>query len=140
MTPISYPWSNCCASILPLSLKSSGMLPKAFLASLAQKATGKHVLILTGANQEEVRLYHDLALFTTNPVIDFPAWETLPGETTPPSPDVVGDRYKVLRAITTAQQPLIILGGLQASLQKVIDPTTLPLFLFIAQGRGDLFF
>ncbi len=38
--------------------------PKAFIASLAQKATGKHVLILTGASQEETRLFHDFPFFT----------------------------------------------------------------------------
>ena len=38
--------------------------PKALIAAIAQQATGKHILILTGASQEEVRLFHDFALFT----------------------------------------------------------------------------
>lgn len=96
--------------------------PKALIASLAQQVTGKHVLILTGASQEEVRLYHDFPSFTDRQVIDFPAWETLPSENVAPSPDIVGERYQVLRNLTTSQQPYIILSGLQACLQKLIPP------------------
>lgn len=94
--------------------------PKALIAALAQQATGKHVLILTGASQEEVRLFHDFSLFTENPVVDFPAWETLPSENIPPSPDIVGERYRTLSEIATSKQPHIILTGLQACLQKLI--------------------
>lgn len=96
--------------------------PKAFITSLAQKVTGKHVLILTGGSQEEVRLYHDFAFFTERPVIDFPSWETLPSDQIPPSQDIVGERYNTLRELLTSQQPVIILSGLHACLQKVILP------------------
>src|SRR5690349_7102333 len=87
--------------------------PKALIASLAQKATGKHILILTGASQEEVRLFHDFAFFSDTPVIDFPAWETLPSDQIAPSPDIVGERYKVIREVSTCAQPYIILTSLQ---------------------------
>lgn len=96
--------------------------PKALIASIAQQATGKHVLILTGAGQEEARLFHDFALFTDRPCIDFPAWETLPAENIPPSPDIVGDRYTVLNDVYKSNQPSIILSSLQACLQKLIMP------------------
>src|SRR5215203_4992152 len=69
--------------------------PKALVASIAQKTSGKHILILTGASQEEVRLFHDFSLFTERPVVDFPSWETMPSENIPPSPDIVGERYKL---------------------------------------------
>jgi transcription-repair coupling factor (superfamily II helicase) len=95
--------------------------PKAFLASLAQKVTAKHILLLTGGNQEELRLYHDFDFFTQSTVIDFPAWETLPSDSLPPSPDVVGDRYKVLQHVIADPEPVIILANLQACLQKVVD-------------------
>lgn len=97
--------------------------PKALLAAIAQEATGKHILILTGASQEEARLFHDFAFFTNAPVIDFPAWETLPSENVPPSPDIVGDRYQVLRQIEEDLRPKIILTSLQACLQKLLPPT-----------------
>ena len=96
--------------------------PKALIASIAQDATGKNVLILTGASQEEARLFHDFAFFTNRPVIDFPAWETLPSENVPPSPDIVGDRYQVLKQIEQDSQPKIILSSLQACLQKLLPP------------------
>lgn len=94
--------------------------PKALIAALAQQATGKNILILTGASQEEIRLYHDFSFFSNCPVVDFPAWETMPAEEIAPSPDVVGDRYKVLREISSGSQPRIILASLQACLQRLI--------------------
>ncbi len=105
------------ASVLTEELWNS---PKALVAALAQQATAKHVLILTGASQEEVRLFHDFPFFTENPVIDFPAWETLPSENVAPSPDIVGERYAALHKLSTLKQPHIILSGLQAVLQKIL--------------------
>lgn len=110
--------------------------PKALIAALALRATGKHILILTGASQEEVRLFHDFALFTERPVVDFPAWETLPSENIAPSPDVVGERYKVLQELTTANEPYIVLSGLQACLQKLISPKKFS-SLYLTLKPGD---
>lgn len=95
---------------------------KALLAAVAQKATGKHILILTGASQEETRLYHDFAYFTDRPVLDFPAWETLPSENIAPSPDIVGERYKALHHILSGGQPYFVLSSLQSCLQRLILP------------------
>ncbi len=114
--------------------------PKAFVSALAQKATGKHVLILTGASQEEVRLFHDFSAFTECPVLDFPSWETLPSENIPPSPDIVGERYQVLRQIATSSHPYIILSNLQACLQKLIPPEAFKtLYLTLKQGETFAF-
>ncbi len=96
--------------------------PKALIAALAQQVTGKNVLIITGASQEEARLFHDFPFFTACPVFDFPAWETLPSENIAPSPDIVGERYGVLRTLANSKDPLIILTGLQACLQHLITP------------------
>ncbi len=96
--------------------------PKALIASLAQQVTGRHILILTGASQEETRLFHDFPFFTERSAIEFPAWETLPSENIPPSPDVVGERYKVLEEISASKHPGIILSSLQACLQRLIPP------------------
>lgn len=96
--------------------------PKALIASIAAKATGKHVVILTGASQEEAQLFHDFAFFSDRQVIEFPSWETLPGDHISPSPDIVGERGKVLNQILKSETPFIILTSLQACLQKVIPP------------------
>jgi transcription-repair coupling factor (superfamily II helicase) len=110
--------------------------PKALIATLAQRATGKHILILTGASHEEVRLFNDFALFSDCPLTDFPAWETLPSEQIPPSPDIVGERYKLLEAVTKSQTPHIILTGLQACLQRLIAPKAFKdLFLDLKVGN-----
>ena len=85
--------------------------PKALVAALALQSTGKHILILTGASQDEVRLYQDLAFFTDHPILDFPAWETLPTENIAPSPDIVGERYRSLHALSSAKKPHNILSN-----------------------------
>ncbi len=110
--------------------------PKGLVASLAQQATGKHILILTGGSQEEVRLFHDFSLFTNRPVVDFPSWETLPSENIPPSPDIVGERYKVLKQLESSSEPHIILTGLQACLQRLIHPSVFKnLYLTLKRGQ-----
>ncbi len=110
--------------------------PKALITALAAATTGKHVLILTGASQEELRLYHDFALFTDLPVIDYPAWETLPTEGVPPSPDIVGERYQALRQIADAEKPHLIISSLQACLQKLIPPMLFAQ-LTLSLSKGD---
>lgn len=110
--------------------------PKALVAAFAQQATGKHVLILTGAKQEESRLFHDLPLFTERPVVNFPAWETLPSENIPPSPDIVGERYQILNALKENIQPHVIITNIQACLQKLISPKTFQ-SLYLTLQVGD---
>lgn len=114
--------------------------PKALVAALARDATKKHVLIITGASQEEIRLYHDLAYFAGSRIIDFPSWETLPSENIAPSPDIVGDRYEVLKELTTSKEPVIILTSLQACLQRLIPPSAfIDFYLPLKQGESYLF-
>lgn len=114
--------------------------PKALIASIAQQVTGKHVLIVTGTSQEEARLFHDFSLFTEQPVVDFPSWETLPSENIPPSPDIVGERYKVLKQVLASPQPSIILTSLQACLQRLISPSNFQeLYLSIKLGQNPPF-
>jgi transcription-repair coupling factor (superfamily II helicase) len=111
--------------------------PKALVAALALQATGKHLLIITGGGQEEARLYQDFAFFTDRPVVDFPAWETLPTEEIPPSPDIVGERYRTLQGLLHCQEPHIILTNLQACLQKLIPPARFKqLYLHLAKGSA----
>lgn len=96
---------------------------KALTTAIAQSATNKNILILTGASQEEIRLFHDLAYFAECPILDFPSWETLPSENIPPSPDIVGDRYSVLQKLQSSHAPLIVISSLQACLQRLLDPS-----------------
>lgn len=112
--------------------------PKALITAIAEQQTHKHILLLTGGSQEEIRLYHDFAFFTHAPVVDFPAWETMPSENIAPSPDIVGERYKVLRDIQDSTHPYIIISSLQACLQKLIPPSRFKK-LFLTLKVGDIY-
>ncbi|WP_226996118.1 transcription-repair coupling factor [Candidatus Protochlamydia sp. W-9] len=114
--------------------------PKALIAALAQQVSGKHVLILTGSSQEEARLFHDLSFFTNCPTVDFPSWETLPSENVPPSPDIVGERYQLLKKINSSSEPHIILTSLQACLQKLIAPSAFQKLYLTLKTNESFFF
>lgn len=114
--------------------------PKAVITSLAEQATGKNILILTGASLEEVRLYHDFKLFSDLSVLDFPAWETLPSENIPPSPDIVGDRYQTLNQVYQSKTPHIVISSLQACLQKLLPPKRFAKLMFSCEVGKPLNF
>ena len=91
--------------------------PKACLAEMASRATGRSVLLITGGTRED-RLFDDLAYF--NAPLEFPAWETMPGEDVPPSPDIIGKRFEALHALIHKKGPSILLCPLASLLQKVV--------------------
>lgn len=91
--------------------------PKALLASLAAKE--RSVLLITGGTRED-RFYDNLAYFAPGVALEFPAWETLPGEEIPPSPDIIGKRFEALDALIRKKGPSIVLCPLASLLQKVI--------------------
>ncbi|MBN4066810.1 transcription-repair coupling factor [Simkania negevensis] len=98
--------------------------PKAVLCAMAQEATGKHILILSGGTRE-CRLFDDFTFFSKENTVEFPAWETLPCEEIPPSPDIVGERHRFLHDIVQNSEPKIVLATLQSCLQKVVPPHTM---------------
>lgn len=105
--------------------------PKALLAALAQEASGKHLVILTSSG----KLFDDIPYFSDKAPLEFPAWESLPSEEIPPSPDIVGERYRVLRIIQESKSPQIIVTNLQAVLQKLLPPHRLDkLHLVLKKG------
>lgn len=89
---------------------------KAALIWLIAAATKKHVLVICGSADD--RLYDDVSYFPVT-AVDFPSWETLPGEEIAPSPDLVGKRLQVLHSIMNNPSPHVILAPLQAVLQKL---------------------
>lgn len=123
-------WLHESASLLLEELEPAA---QALMAALAQRATGKNLLILTC---NPANLYHDLPLFTPLPVIDFPAWETLPQENVAPSADVVGERYQLLHQLESQTGPLIVLASLQAVLQKLLPKKRLA-SLWLSCKVGD---
>jgi transcription-repair coupling factor (superfamily II helicase) len=91
--------------------------PKALLASVA--ARKRSVLLVTGGMRED-RFFDNLAYFAPGTAVEFPAWETLPGEEIPPSPDIIGKRFEALHALVHKKTPSIVLCPLASLLQKVI--------------------
>jgi len=96
---------------------------KAALVWLVARSCHKHVLIVSSGSED--RLYDDLSFFSLPLVVDFPSWETLPGEDIAPSPDLIGKRFEVLHSLLTQKKNHVILAPLQAVLQKLPTPSTL---------------
>ncbi|MES2199392.1 MAG: transcription-repair coupling factor [Chlamydiota bacterium] len=112
--------------------------PKMLLTLLAQKATGKNILILSG--KKEDRFLESFPFFLGKEIIDFPPWETLPNENVPPSSDISGRRLEILYQITQKQEPLIVHSPLQGLLQKTISPKELsPLCKVLRKGEDTPF-
>ena len=103
--------------------------PKALIASLATQATGRSVLLITGGMRED-KLFDDLSQIAPDAAVEFPAWETLPGEEIPPSPDIIGKRFEALHLLLQKKTPSIVLCPLQALLQKVLSKETVIPMLF----------
>lgn len=91
--------------------------PKALLASEAAKK--RSVLLITGGTRED-QFVDNLHYFCKGKAIEFPAWETLPGEEIPPSPDIIGKRFEALDALIGQQGTSIVICPLSALLQKVL--------------------
>ncbi|HSX11157.1 MAG TPA: hypothetical protein VLF94_05535, partial [Chlamydiales bacterium] len=96
--------------------------PKALLASVAAKK--RSVLLITGGTRED-RFFDNLSYFCPGVAVEFPAWETLPGEEIPPSPDIIGKRFEALHTLLHRKGPSIVLCPLPSLLQKVIPKETL---------------
>lgn len=96
--------------------------PKALLASLAVKK--RSVLLITGGTRED-RFFDNLSYFCPGTAIEFPAWETLPGEEIAPSPDIIGKRFEALHQILHRKSPAIVLCPLASLLQKILPKESL---------------
>lgn len=96
--------------------------PKALIASIAVQK--KPVLLITGGTRED-RFYDNLNYFCPGKAIEFPAWETLPGEEIAPSPDIIGKRFEALDALIHRKSHSIVLCPVASLLQKVVPKETL---------------
>jgi transcription-repair coupling factor (superfamily II helicase) len=102
--------------------------PKAALLYLTALAAGKSLLIITGGSREN-RLLDNLSYFgLAEQALEFPSWETLPGEEITPSPDIVGRRFEILSTLLKNKQPALLFATLQGCLQKVVTPSLLTSF------------
>lgn len=110
--------------------------PKALLLIAAKEATQKNIVVITGGTRE-TRLYDDLSFFNSSQALEFPSWETLPSEEVAPSPDIVGERYEILRQLQENKEPKLILTTLQACLQRLLPSERLKaLHLILKKGAS----
>lgn len=93
-------------------------VPKALLAAFVAEKTGRNLLVLTGGVREDA-FFDSLETLAPGLGIEFPAWETLPGEEIQPSPDIIGKRMEALQNLLCRKKPAIVLCSLQALLQKI---------------------
>lgn len=93
--------------------------PKALMVALAHQKLQKSVLYITSKNEEE-RLLVDFPHFTSSSVLEWPAWETLPGENQEPSPDIVGERAQILHQLLEKDHPVFMVTSLLALLNPVM--------------------
>lgn len=103
-----------------LAFASLWPTPKALILAFLAKVLKRPVIFIS-ENIEEGQYLENLPLLCDNS-FHYPSWETLPTENIPPSPDIVGMRFKVLQALLDADKtPPIVLMGLQAALQRVVS-------------------
>ncbi len=95
--------------------------PKALLLKLLQEKSKKNIIVLT-AEIRSSKVVDNAPFFDLKNVFEFSAWETLPGEEIPPSPDIVGKRLETLHHLLSSKTPSVIICPLQAALQKVPSP------------------
>lgn len=95
--------------------------PKAAILRIALNSLGKSVLVISS----DTHLIDDLPFFGVKEVLEFPSWETLPGEEISPSPDIVGRRLQVLYTLASQNRPSVILTPVQGALQKVVSKKVL---------------
>lgn len=95
--------------------------PKAALLLLATQAKSTPILVITGGGPENL-LLDDLPYFGIGNALEFPAWETLPGEEILPSLDIIGRRYEILHSLLTSKKPPLVVSTIQGCLQKVPSP------------------
>lgn len=107
---------------------------KALLAVLACRATHQSILLITGGVRED-RLFDNLSELAPDLPIEFPAWETLPGEEIAPSPDIIGKRMEALKLLLSKPGPSIVLCPIASFLQKV-PPKELLYPLFSTWKKG----
>ncbi len=90
--------------------------PKAALLLLLSKK--KNILLISSSN-----VIDNLDYFKVK-FLEFPSWETLPGEEILASPDIVGKRLLALHKLMEKSNSLVI-APLQAALQKLVSRKTL---------------
>ncbi len=106
---------------------------KALLCALLVDQAKRTVLYIARSATEADILYDDVTSFRKGSAFLFPSWETLPHENIAPHPEIVSDRFNVLKRLLdrgASGRPFAVIASPQAVLQMVISPTDLRQKLF----------
>ena len=99
----------------------------AALLAVARTRLGRAILLVTHGPREAEDMAADLETLAGGPVFFFPAWETLPGDRIEPHPDLLGDRFRLLAALSTARAvegpPPLIIAPARAVSQRIPLPS-----------------
>lgn len=97
--------------------------PKALLCLLAQKATGKNILVISG--KKEDRFLDNFAFLKKEEILHLPPWESLSIEGLPSSPDISGKRFEILHTLAQKKEKVILHIEVSALVQKTLSPKNL---------------
>lgn len=122
-SPALQTWLEIAKEAPSLAIEELWNAPKAALILLLSKHLQKNILVISSSTEDS--LFTDLTAFSSTPILEFPSWETLPGEEIPPSPDLMGKRFETLFALLAPSSPQILLAPLQACLQQLPSSTVL---------------
>lgn len=101
---------------------------KALLSTLLVDQGQRTAVYIARSPTEAEILYDDITCFEEGAALLFPSWETLPHENVAPHPEIVSDRFAVLKRLLDAapsRRPLVVIANPQAALQKVVSPRRL---------------
>ena len=98
---------------------------KALLSTLLADQGQRTVLYVTRSPTEAEILCDDITSFSKGSALLFPSWETLPHEKIAPHPEIVSDRFKVLRRLldkSSSRKPVAVIASPQAFLRFSFCP------------------
>ncbi len=112
---------------------------KALLSAILVERGKRTALYVARSPTEAEIVYDDITSFKPGAALLFPSWETLPHEKIAPHPEIVCDRFTVLKHLLdtgSSRRPFVVIGSPQAVLQKIVSPKRLKERLFtIAVGE-----
>ena len=106
---------------------------QALLAALLVHPGQRNVLYIARSQRDAEVIYDDIGAFKKGAAHLFPSWETLPHEKVAPHPEIVSDRFSVLKRLLDAgagRTPFVVVTSVQGILQKVISAERLRRLLF----------
>jgi transcription-repair coupling factor (superfamily II helicase) len=112
---------------------------KGLLSTILVDQGERTALYIARSPREAEILYDEVTSFKKGTALLFPSWETLPHEKVAPHPEIVSDRFSVLKRLLdrgSSRKPFVVITNVQAVLQKIASPKKLSeCLLTVASGE-----